>query len=455
MSSHGGRSEWRVPIKRHVAQRTPHGVSHEHDSDPDFFVPSSNQNVTVPASTLWTPKPEADRIDNEIRLRVRVPAHLMAKYATMLAKRERPGAIKTKHMRKPSVKRDSVVSDDADVPVVIVARSSPSSLDWRLFRNNKIPQAEMEDRFLLRLLLAQASFDMNDMQSAFEGLSDLQSEEQWAILKPGNLIAATILHARAAMSVEEPATAAEHWTFALEMMAEHHPEEVDLKLLGYMGLAKAHELQQQPEQMLENYTAAVELAAHSEDPAVQAHAHAGMARAAAMIGDKQMASSSAELQLDFAADDSQIILSGLTVRGELQISEGKLNEATETFSEAAQLATSVKDSDSAVRAALAQAAAMQANKTDLTEVQRVLLRARRLCTSDEAVPLALHSELLAVLAMNYTASGDQAMAQKVVEQALALTNLRGTPHPMLLEALAQLDQQSVMREALAQLDKKS
>ena len=134
---------------------------------------------------------------------------------------------------------------------------------------------------------------------------------------------------------------------------------------------------------------------------------------------------------------------------------GKLNEATETFSEAAQLATSVKDSDSAVRAALAQAAAMQANKTDLTEVQRVLLRARRLCTSDEAVPLALHSELLAVLAMNYTASGDQAMAQKVVEQALALTTLRGTPHPMLLEALAQLDQESVMREALAQLDKKS
>ena len=118
------------------------------------------------------------------------------------------------------------------------------------------------------------------------------------------------------------ALSAEHWTFALEMMAEYYPEEVDLKLLGYMGLAKAHELQLQPDQMLENYTAAVELAAHSEDSAVPAHAHAGMARAAAMIGDKQIASSSAELQLDFAADDSQIILSGLTLRGELQISEG-------------------------------------------------------------------------------------------------------------------------------------
>ena len=129
MSSHGGRSEWRVPIKRHVAQRTPHGVSHEHNSDPDGFVPSSNRNVTVPASTLWTPKPEADRIDNEIRLRVRVPAHLMAKYATMLAKRERPGNVKTKHVRKPSVKRDSVVSDDAqDVPAVKMARSSQSSV---------------------------------------------------------------------------------------------------------------------------------------------------------------------------------------------------------------------------------------------------------------------------------------------------------------------------------------
>ena len=95
---------------------------------------------------------------------------------------------------------------------------------------------------------------------------------------------------------------------------------------------------------------------------------------------------------------------------------------------------------------------MQANKADVGEVQRLLLRARRLCTSDEAVPRALHSELLAVLAMNCTASGDHAMAQKVVEQGLALTNLRGTPHPMLLEALAQLDQQSVMADALAQLE---
>ena len=298
------RKEWRVPTPQS-------GVRHGRDSypdeesfrssasflhfrgslDPDYFVPASNLNVTVPASTLWTPKAEAEAkaepVDDEIRLRVRVPAHLMAKYATMLAKRERPGTVKTKHMRRNSsapVKRGSSALDDMD-DAPVTKKVSASTLDWRLYRNAKIGHAEMEDKFLLRVLLIQAVFEMNDMQRAFEGLKGLQKEQQWGMLEPRNLIAATILLARAAVSMGEHALAAEHWTFALQIIELHYAREVDLRLLGYMGLARSHELQQQPEHMLQNYTVAVELAEHSDDSAVRAHAHAGMAGAAAMVGD--------------------------------------------------------------------------------------------------------------------------------------------------------------------------
>ena len=311
------RPEWRVPTPQS-------GVRHRRVSDPDeetfrssasflhfrgsldqdYFVPASNLNVTVPASTLWTPKAEAEAkaepVDNEIRLRVRVPAHLMAKYATMLAKRERPGTVKTKHMRRDSsapVKRGLSAPDNMeDAPVT--KKASASTLDWRLYRNAKIGHAEMEDKFLLRVLLIQAVFEMNDMQRAFEGLKGLQKEQQWGMLEPRNLIAATILLARAAVSMGEHALAVDQWTFALQIIEQHYVRDVDLRLLGYMGLARAHELQQQPEQMLENYTVAVELIEHSDDSAVRAHAHAGMARAAAMVGNNQMRDNSEGVSLN-------------------------------------------------------------------------------------------------------------------------------------------------------------
>lgn len=387
---------------------------------------------------LWIPKAQA-KIESLPQLRVKIPPVFAEEHARRLANQSSETvneiqARKQEEERQLELRRrSSNLSCASGVESSSIYVFTKATKDWKLFKNKKINEQQLKERFSEELLKAQASFDMCEFVECCAKVTELQEEEQWGLFTDvSDALACQTMAARAASALKQHEAALEHWRAARTLSTKDD----ELTAICELGMAKACEQSQLFELMSMHYTNVAQLSARIGNTMLQGIAAGGCARAAFALQDYLGVIANVETQLEFAGNETSTLVEGNLLLGQALVQTGFPVDALEAFDLAFAFATAMDDFKHATIATLRRAEVLVTDsRVPLEDVQRVLLQALRL-SRQKSVPYQLQIEALVGCADLAVAMEQLSNARQYIKQGLKLREYHEQGGGQRLDALA-------------------